>query len=142
MNICACLMLLLGFPIAAVCTLSLPLILLGVIAPDPHPWNWATVYLVDFCYGLALFAQLIGFLRRRAANRLWTATVGGYTVLAFGQTALEALLHLAGLQPAPMANGVFLFCFMSAGLCLGVLMLWIAFRHGDCWPPISSLQEI
>lgn len=61
MKLYARLVVALGFPIAAVCTLSLPLILLGAVAPDPRPWNWPTVYIVDFLYGLALFSQLVGF---------------------------------------------------------------------------------
>ena len=65
MKLYARLVVALGFPIAAVCTLSLPLILLGAVAPDPRPWNWPTVYIVDFLYGLALFSQLVGFLCRR-----------------------------------------------------------------------------
>ena len=92
MKLYARLVVALGFPIAAACTLSLPLILLGAVAPDPRPWNWPTVYIVDFLYGLALFSQLVGFLCRTSRNRLWTAAVGGYTALAFGQSALEALL--------------------------------------------------
>ena len=53
MKLYARLVVALGFPIAAACTLSLPLILLGAVAPDPRPWNWPTVYIVDFLYGLA-----------------------------------------------------------------------------------------
>ena len=48
MKLYARLVVALGFPIAAACTLSLPLILLGAVAPDPRPWNWPTVYIVDF----------------------------------------------------------------------------------------------
>ena len=48
MKLYARLVVALGFPIAAVCTMSLPLILLGAVAPDPRPWNWPTVYIVDF----------------------------------------------------------------------------------------------
>ncbi len=108
MKLYARLVVALGFPIAAACTLSLPLILLGAVAPDPRPWNWPTVYIVDFLYGLALFSQLVGFLCRTSRNRLWTAAVGGYTALAFGQAALEALLDLLGVQPAPSPqNGSF-----------------------------------
>ena len=55
MKLYARLVVALGFPIAAACTLSLPLILLGAVAPDPRPWNWPTVYSVDFLYVLALF---------------------------------------------------------------------------------------
>ena len=123
MKLYARLVVALGFPIAAACTLSLPLILLGAVAPDPRPWNWPTVYIVDFLYGLALFSQLVGFLCRTSRNRLWTAAVGGYTALAFGQAALEALLDLLGVQPAPITAKWFLFLFMSAGLILGALML-------------------
>ncbi|MFR4119090.1 MAG: hypothetical protein ACLT2T_09825 [Bilophila wadsworthia] len=119
MKLYARLVVALGFPIAVACTLSLPLILLGAVAPDPRPWNWPTVYIVDFLYGLALFSQLVGFLCRTSRNRLWTAAVGGYTALAFGQAALEALLDLLGVQPAPSPQGGFIFLFMSAGLILG-----------------------
>ena len=42
MKLYARLVVALGFPIAAACTLSLPLILLGAVAPDPRPWNWPT----------------------------------------------------------------------------------------------------
>ncbi len=133
MKLYARLVVVLGFPIAAVCTMSLPLILLGVIDPDPAPWNWITMYAADFLYGLALFSQLVGFVCRTTLNRLWTAAVGGYTALAFGQAALEALLDLAGVQPAPIVAKWPLFLFMSAGLILGVLMLLLAFRHGRYW---------
>ena len=126
---------------ARVCTLSLPLILLGAVAPDPRPWNWPTVYIVDFLYGLALFSQLVGFLCRTSRNRLWTAAVGGYTALAFGQAALEALLDLLGVQPAPITAKWFIFLFMSAGLILGALMLLLAFRHGRYWTAFSLSQE-
>ena len=131
MKLYARLVVALGFPIAAACTLSLPLILLGAVAPDPRPWNWPTVYIVDFLYGLALFSR----------NRLWTAAVGGYTALAFGQAALEALLDLLGVQPAPITAKWFIFIFMSAGLILGALMLLLAFRHGRYWTAFSLSQE-
>mgnify|MGYP000609668267 CR=1 FL=1 len=121
MKLYARLVVALGFPIAAVCTLSLPLILLGAVAPDPRPWNWPTVYIVDFLYGLA--------------------AVGGYTALAFGQAALEALLDLLGVQPAPITAKWFIFIFMSAGLILGALMLLLAFRHGRYWTAFSLSQE-
>ena len=116
-------------------------ILLGAVAPDPRPWNWPTVYIVDFLYGLALFSQLVGFLCRTSRNRLWTAAVGGYTALAFGQAALEALLDLLGVQPAPITAKWFIFLFMSAGLILGALMLLLAFRHGRYWTAFSLSQE-
>ena len=141
MKLYARLVVALGFPIAAACTLSLPLILLGAVAPDPRPWNWPTVYIVDFLYGLALFSQLVGFLCRTSRNRLWTAAVGGYTALAFGQAALEALLDLLGVQPAPITAKWFIFLFMSAGLNLGALMLLLAFRHGRYWTAFSLSQE-
>ena len=104
MKLYARLVVALGFPIAAACTLSLPLILLGAVTPDPRPWNWPTVYIVDFLYGLALFSQLVGFLCRTSRNRLWTAAVGGYTALAFGQAALEALAIVAYRQPVTRAQ--------------------------------------
>ena len=141
MKLYARLVVALGFPIAAVCTLSLPLILLGAVAPDPRPWNWPTVYIVDFLYGLALFSQLVGFLCRTSRNRLWTAAVGGYTALAFGQAALEALLDLLGVQPAPITAKWFIFIFMSAGLILGALMLLLGFRHARYWTAFSLSQE-
>ena len=128
MKLYARLVVALGFPIAAACTLSLPLILLGAVAPDPRPWNWPTVYIVDFLY-------------RTSRNRLWTAAVGGYTALAFGQSALEALLDLLGVQPAPITAKWFIFLFMSAGLILGALMLLLAFRHGRYWTAFSLSQE-
>lgn len=127
------LVLLLGAPIAMVCTLSLPLILLGVIEPDPRPWNWPTVYLIDLLYGLALSSQLVGFVRRRPQNRLWTAAVGGYTAFAFGQATLEGILDLAGVLAAPISAKWPIFFFMGAGLALGVLLLLFAFRHGQYW---------
>ena len=141
MKLYARLVVALGFPIAAACTRSLPLILLGAVAPDPRPWNWPTVYIVDFLYGLALFSQLVGFLCRTSRNRLWTAAVGGYTALAFGQAALEALLDLLGVQPAPITAKWFIFLFMSAGLILGALTLLLAFRHGRYWTAFSLSQE-
>ena len=130
MKLYARLVVALGFPIAAACTLSLPLILLGAVAPDPRPWNWPTVYIVDFLYGLALFSQLVGFLCRTSRNRLWTAAVGGYTAL-----------DLLGVQPAPITAKWFIFLFMSAGLILGALMLLLAFRHGRYWTAFSLSQE-
>ena len=108
MKLYARLVVALGFPIAAVCTLSLPLILLGAVAPDPRPWNWPTVYIVDFLYGLALFSQLVGFLCRTSRNRLWTAAVGGYTALAFGQAALRRCSTCSACsQPPSPQNGSF-----------------------------------
>ena len=61
--------------------------------------------------------------------------------LAFGQAALEALLDLLGVQPAPITAKWFIFLFMSAGLILGALMLLLAFRHGRYWTAFSLSQE-
>lgn len=140
MILCSRLLLILGMLIALVCTLSLPLILLDRIAPDPHPWNWPTIYLIDFLYGFSVWWWLPGFLRRSAANRLWTAAVGGYTTLAFGQSTLECLLDILGLQTAPVTAQWPIFLFMFVGLLFGVLMLSFAFRYGQYWTN-PSLRE-
>ena len=100
MKLYARLVVALGFPIAAVCTLSLPLILLGAVAPDPRPWNWPTVYIVDFLYGLALFSQLVGFLCRTSRNRLWPAA----SVRPHWRRCLTCL---ACSQPPSPQNGSF-----------------------------------
>lgn len=109
MKLYARLVVALGFPIAAACTLSLPLILLGAVARHPRPWNWPTVYIVDFLYGLALFSQLVGFLCRTSRNRLWTAAVGGYTALGLrsGRTGGAARPARACSQLPSPQNGSF-----------------------------------
>ena len=52
----------------------------------------------------AAFEPVVGFLCRTSRNRLWTAAVGGYTALAFGQAALEALAIVAYRQPVTRAQ--------------------------------------
>ncbi|MFO7594775.1 MAG: hypothetical protein R6W92_00335 [Desulfocurvibacter africanus] len=125
--------LILGFPIGIMCTLSLPLIWLGVVQPDPSPWNWLTVYIIDFFYGLALLAQLAGFMRGAVWNHTWTVAVAGYSLLAFAQALLESLLDVAGIQDAPIANQGFILMFMLLGLVLAVLLLTFAARYADHW---------
>ncbi|MDR2574602.1 MAG: hypothetical protein LBC94_09745 [Desulfovibrio sp.] len=120
-------------PITLVCLLSLPLILLGFIKPDPHPWNWLSIYMVDFLFGLLLLAHIVGFLRRCAWSRLLTAALGGYAALAFGQTALEMLLDIAGIQAAPVTNRGFILAFMLYGFTVAAAMLFFAFRFPEYW---------
>ena len=130
----------LGFPIGMVCVLSLPLIKMGIVKPDPSPWNWYTVYIVDFIYGLTLLAQLVGMLRKASWGRSLMLVVSGYTVFAFAQTALEALLDMAGIQDAPIINPVFILTFMLLGLILGILMIVFAISYPNHWqyPSASS----
>jgi hypothetical protein len=120
-------------PVSIVCILSLPLILAGIVRPDPHPWNWRTLYITDVVFGLTLVVQMIGFMRRAAWNRIWTACAGGYAVLSFGQMCLELLLDMAGLQPAPVTNGGFLLGVMFYGLCVGMLLAACAFLYPALW---------
>lgn len=126
-------LLLLGLPIGLMCVLSLPLIHLGLVRPDPSPWNWGTVYLVDFAYGLTLLTQLAGLRRRASWGRSLSLVVGGYSVFAFAQAALECLLDMAGIQDAPIAQPAFIFTFMSLGLTLGILTITFAIRYPDHW---------
>ena len=114
MKLYARLVVALGFPIAAACTLSLPLILLGAVAPDPRPWNWPTVYIVDFLYGLALFSQLVGFLCRTSRNRLWTrlwAAIRPSPSVRPHWSAARPARHAASPHHRKMVH----FLFMSAG---------------------------
>lgn len=121
--------------------MSLPLILAGIVRPDPHPWNWLTLYITDCVFGLALVAQIVGFLRRAAWNRMWTASVGGYAVLSFGQMSLELLLDMAGVQPAPVTGKFFLLGFMVYGLCVGLLLTACAFWSPAYWKQEKSPPE-
>lgn len=127
------LIIILGFPIATMCTISLPLVLTGFFEPDPHPWNWLTLYIIDVVIGIALFIQLFGFIRRSPWNRLWTAAVGGYVTIAFGQMALEILLDLAGVQAAPIVAKIPILIVMSVGFLLGILQLYFVFYNGRYW---------
>jgi len=124
---------LVGFPIGIMCTVSLPLILLGIIQPDPCPWNWHTMYLTDFFFGLTLLTSLFGFLRQSSWGRNLALVSAGYAVFAFSQTALEAFLDMTGFQDAPITQLGFIFSFMLFGLSLGVAMIVFAVRYPDHW---------
>jgi hypothetical protein len=125
--------LLLGFPIGIMCILSLPLIKLGIVQPDPNPWNWFTVYVIDFVFGLTLLTQLAGFLKKASWGRPLTLIVAGYSVFAFSQTALETVLDLTGTQDAPIAQPAFILTFMLMGLTLGATMIIFALLYPDHW---------
>ena len=131
---------LVGFLIGIMCTLSLPLIMLGVIRPDPSPWNWCTMYLTDFVFGLALLVHLAGFLRKSSWGRALTLITAGYAVFAFSQTALEAILDILGLQDAPIAQPGFILTFMLAGFALGAAMIVYALRYPAHWRQAHAAQ--
>lgn len=134
--------LLFGFPIAIMCTLSLPLIKMGIVQPDPSPWNWLTVYIIDFFFGITYLTQLVGLLKKVPWGRSLTLVVAGYSIFAFSQTALETVLDMAGLQDAPIAQPTFILTFMLVGLALGVAMIIFAQRYPDHWQqaPATSCQ--
>jgi hypothetical protein len=120
-------------PLALSCALSLPLVLLGLVKADPHPWNWLTIYVADMVFGLALLAQMAGFAARRPKNRLWTAAVGGYGLMAFGQFSLELALDALGLQSAPVENRAFLSAFMAWGFLASLGLLGLALHCPGHW---------
>lgn len=129
-------------PLALVCLFSLPLILLGVIQPDPHPWNWLSLYCIDCFFGALLLVQVGGFVRRSPWNRLATAALGGYAVIAFGQMFLEMILDATGAQLAPVTKKEFMTAFMLFGHVVGVAMLVFAFRFPGHWSCRGQEQEI
>lgn len=120
-------------PLALVCLFSLPLILLGFIEPDPHPWNWFSLYIIDFFFGCLLLLQVGGFVRRSSWNRLATAALGGYAIIAFGQMFLEMVLDVMGVQPAPVAHKAFMTALMLYGHVVGIAMLVFSFKFPGHW---------
>ncbi|MDR3088833.1 MAG: hypothetical protein LBU39_03335 [Desulfobulbaceae bacterium] len=140
-NIALRLTLILGLPVAVVCALSLPLILLGLAPADPCPWNWRSVYIIDLMYGLALGKVLFDLMRPGFDNKTRLAAIGGYTTLAFGQAMLESVLDFAGVQAAPITAKWPIFFFMAAGFILGLSLLRLAFRDERSGSIPSSFQE-
>ena len=100
---------------------------------DPNPWNWFTVYVVDFLFGLTLLTQLVGFVKKSMWGRPLTLIVAGYSVFSFLQTALETVLDMTGIQDAPIAQPVFILAFMLLGLTLGATMIFFTLRYPDHW---------
>lgn len=123
----------LGFPIAFMCTASLPLILLGVIQPDPHPWNWLTMYITDHLFGLSLFATLFGILFKTRWGKTVALITIGYALFAFSQTALEATLNITGWMEAPISAPVFILTFMVLGFALGAAILLFTILYPAHW---------
>ena len=81
------------------------------------------------------------FASRAAFEPVVSSFVTDGQTARLSQAALEALLDLLGVQPAPITAKWFIFLFMSAGLILGALMLLLAFRHGRYWTAFSLSQE-
>ena len=81
------------------------------------------------------------FASRAAFEPVVSSFVTDGQTARLSQAALEALLDLLGVQPAPITAKWFIFIFMSAGLILGALMLLLAFRHGRYWTAFSLSQE-
>ena len=81
------------------------------------------------------------FASRAAFEPVVSSFVTDGQTARLSQAALEALLDLLGVQPAPITAKWFIFLFMSAGLILGALMLLLAFRHGRTWTALSLSQE-
>lgn len=125
--------LIIGFPIALMCILSLLLIQLGLVEPDPKPWNWPTVYVMDIFYGIALITQLIGFIYKTSWDYILTIAVAGYSIFTFFQSALETMLDITGIFDAPISNAPFVLSFMMLGMMMGLLMMFYAVTYKDHW---------
>lgn len=125
--------LVIGFPIGIMCTASLPLILLGFVQPDPHPWNWLPMYITDFFFGLTLLTTLCGFSAKARWGRPLALVTAGYALFAFSQTALEAVLDITGLLDAPINQPIFILTFMVLGFVLATAILTFAIRYPAHW---------
>ncbi|MEZ6852344.1 hypothetical protein [Halodesulfovibrio aestuarii] len=123
----------LGLPIGFMCVVSLPLILLGYVQPDPHPWNWLTMYIIDCVFGLSLLTTLYGISTKAQWGKPLALITAGYSLFAFTQTALEAVLNIQGLLEAPIANPLFILVFMVLGVLLSVAILLFAIQFPTHW---------
>lgn len=123
----------LGLPIGFMCTVSLPLILLGYVQPDPHPWNWLTMYITDCIFGIALLTTLLGIKTHAQWGKTLALITSGYALFAFTQTAMEAALNIQGLLTAPISNPPFILTFMVLGVILSIAILMFTIQYPTHW---------
>ena len=123
----------LGLPIGFMCTASLPLILLGYVQPDPHPWNWLTMYIIDCLFGLSLLTTLYGIVKKASWGKPLALVTAGYALFAFTQTAMEAALNIQGKLEAPISNPPFILTFMVLGVLLSIGILLFTIQYPAHW---------
>ena len=78
------------------------------------------------------------FASRAAFEPVVSSFVTDGQTARLSQAALEALLDLLGVQPAPITAKWFIFLFMSAGLILGALMLLLGLK----FLPLKPISEV